>query len=169
MNTVRCYIGLGSNLEDPSRQVLTAINEIAELPHTQITFSSSLYRSAPMGPQDQPPYINAVVEVLTCLSAMELLQQLLEIEQRHGRVRGKQRWTARTLDLDILLYGREVIETAELTVPHPGITERNFVLYPLQEIAPQLIVPQLGPIARLMAGCQRGDLVKLQQDLSEKA
>jgi 2-amino-4-hydroxy-6-hydroxymethyldihydropteridine diphosphokinase len=164
MNLVLCYVGLGSNLDNPSRQVLSAMEEIAQLPHTQKTLSSSLYGSAPMGPQDQPHYINAVVEILTGLSASQLLRHMLDIERQHGRVRGEERWTARTLDMDILLYGREVIETTELSIPHPGIAQRNFVLYPLQEIAPQLIIPHRGPIAGLVAGCQRGDLVKLQQD-----
>jgi 2-amino-4-hydroxy-6-hydroxymethyldihydropteridine diphosphokinase len=102
--------------------------------------------------------------VETRLTPEALLQQLLSIEQQHGRTRGPQRWTARTLDLDILLYGEEVISVPTLTVPHPGIAERNFVLYPLQEIAPGLIVPQLGPISSLVAGCELGDLVKLHHD-----
>lgn len=161
MNLVPCYIGLGSNLDNPIQQVLTAMQEIAQLPLTETIRCSSLYRSAPMGPQDQPHYINAVVAIGTALCAGDLLHNLLAIEQRHGRVRGKQRWSARTLDTDILLFGQEIISTAELTIPHPGIALRNFVLYPLQEIAPQLIIPGLGPVSRLMAGCERGDLVKL--------
>jgi len=148
-------------LENPIQQVSTAIKEIVQLPCTKDLRSSSLYCSPPMGPPDQPDYINAVVELHTTLSAEELLQQLLAIEQRHGRVRDGLRWTARTLDLDILLYGQEVIDTSELIVPHPGIAQRNFVLYPLHEIAPRLIIPCLGSVVQLIAGCEPGDLVKL--------
>jgi len=166
MNFVPCYIGLGSNLDNPRQQVLTAMQEIAQLPHTKDIRCSSLYRSSPMGPQDQPDYINAVVEIHTALGAEELLRHLLAIEHGHGRVRGEQRWTARTLDMDILLYGQEVIEVDHLTVPHPGMAQRNFVLYPLLEIAPQLLIPRLGSLASLIAGCEQGDLVKLQVDLS---
>ena len=169
MDLVRCYIGLGSNLGNPIQQVLVAIEELARLPQTQQVLSSSLYRSPPLGPQDQPDYINAVVEINTRLSAQELLCQLLDIEQRHGRIRGARRWTARTLDMDILMYGQQIIETAELSIPHPGIAERNFVLYPLQEIAPALRVPQLGLITQLIAGCDQGDLVKLQLEVSRKS
>ena len=128
---------------------------------------SSLYRSSPLGPQDQPHYVNAVAAIDTQLSAKPLLQHLLEIEQRQGRIRGAKRWTARTLDLDILLFGQEVIKYQELVVPHPGIAQRNFVLYPLQEIAPELVIPQLGPLSTLIAGCERGDLVKLHHDSAE--
>jgi 2-amino-4-hydroxy-6-hydroxymethyldihydropteridine diphosphokinase len=164
MDVTRCYIGLGSNLDDPIRQVSTAIDELAGMPQSSMIRVSSLYRSPPMGPQDQPDYINAVVAVDTRLAPEEVLQQLLGIEQHHGRKRGPQRWTARTLDLDILLYGEKVINAPTLTIPHPGIAERNFVLYPLQEIAPGLIIPQLGLISSLIAGCEQGDLVKLHHD-----
>ena len=167
MGVTRCYIGLGSNLDNPARQVAIAINQLAQLPQTQLVRASSLYRSAPMGPQDQPDYINAVVCLDTCLNAESLLQQLLHIEQSHGRIRGPQRWTARTLDLDILLYGQEVIRSQVLTIPHPGIAERNFVLYPLQEIAPGLVIPQMGPLDSLIAGCEPNDLVKLHDGLGE--
>jgi 2-amino-4-hydroxy-6-hydroxymethyldihydropteridine diphosphokinase len=166
MNFVPCYIGLGSNLENPQRQVVTAIQEIEQLPRTQNIRSSSLYSSPPMGPRDQPDYINAVVAIDTAIGAEELLHRLLAIEQSHGRIREERRWTARTLDLDLLLYGQEIIETALLTTPHPGIAHRNFVLYPLQEIAPRLNIPRLGPVAQLIAGCERGDLVKLHLDRS---
>jgi 2-amino-4-hydroxy-6-hydroxymethyldihydropteridine diphosphokinase len=169
MDFVRCYIGLGSNLENPASQVATALDELALLPQSQLIRASSLYRSPPMGPQDQPDYVNAVAAIDTGLSAEALLQRLLNIEQHHGRVRDRQRWTARTLDLDILLYGQEVIQNQDLTTPHPGIAERNFVLYPLQEIAPELVIPQLGPLSSLIAGCDRGDLIKLHDELSGKS
>lgn len=121
-----------------------------------------------MGPQDQPDYINAVAAVDTQLSARQLLRQLFAIEQGHGRQRGAQRWSARTLDLDLLMYGQEIVDSDELVVPHPGITLRNFVLYPLFEIAPQLSIPHHGPISTLIAGCERGDLVKLQDNTVQK-
>ncbi|MCG6970372.1 MAG: 2-amino-4-hydroxy-6-hydroxymethyldihydropteridine diphosphokinase [Gammaproteobacteria bacterium] len=167
MDGTRCYIGLGSNLDNPARQVATAIEALTQLPNTTVIRVSSLYRSPPMGPQDQPDYINAVAALDTRLSPESLLQQLLSIEQRHGRVRGSQRWTARPLDLDILVYGEIEIDTQALTIPHPGIAERNFVLYPLLEIAPGLVIPQLGSISSLIAGCEPGDLVKLHDEWRE--
>ncbi|MGD8593323.1 MAG: 2-amino-4-hydroxy-6-hydroxymethyldihydropteridine diphosphokinase [Gammaproteobacteria bacterium] len=169
MAFVRCYIGLGSNLENPAAQVAKALDELAQLPKSTLIRVSSLYRSPPMGPQDQPDYVNAVAAIDTVLSANVLLQQLLSMEQRHGRVRGERRWTARTLDLDILLYAQQVIQSQDLTIPHPGIAERNFVLYPLQEIAPELVIPQLGPLRSLIAGCDRGDLIKLHDEVSDKS
>ncbi len=169
MDFVRCYIGLGSNLDNPARQVASALEKLVQLPQSTLIRASSLYRSPPMGPQDQPDYVNAVAAIDTHLSAEALLQHLLHIEQRHGRVRGLQRWTARTLDLDLLLYGQQLVKSQELTIPHPGIAERNFVLYPLQEIAPELVIPQLGPLSSLIAGCDRGDLIKLQDELSGKS
>jgi 2-amino-4-hydroxy-6-hydroxymethyldihydropteridine diphosphokinase len=168
MDAVRCYLGLGSNLDHPARQVGKALEELSQLPESEFIRASSLYRSPPMGPQDQPDYINAVAAIDTRLNASALLQHLLSIEQRHGRTRGSQRWTARPLDLDILLYGPEVIKNQQLTIPHPGIAERNFVLYPLQEIAPDLVIPQLGPLSSLIAGCEPGDLIKLHDELSDK-
>ncbi|KPJ95808.1 MAG: 2-amino-4-hydroxy-6-hydroxymethyldihydropteridine pyrophosphokinase [Gammaproteobacteria bacterium SG8_11] len=169
MQSVCCYIGLGSNLDNPARQVTSAIKELNQLPQSQLIHASSLYQSKPMGPQDQPDYVNAVATIDTKLNPEALLQQLLSMEKRHGRVRGSQRWTARTLDLDILLYGQEVITSQNLTIPHPGIAERNFVLYPLHEIAPQLVIPQLGHIESLIAGCERGDLIKLHDGFSGKS
>lgn len=169
MDFVRCYIGLGSNLDSPARQVATALEELARIPLSKLIQASSLYRSPPMGPQDQPDYVNAVAAIDTRLSAEDLLQQLQKIEQHHGRVRSPQRWTARTLDLDLLLYGQQIIKRSELTIPHPGIADRNFVLYPLQEIAPELVIPQLGALSALIAGCDRDDLIQLHDDLSDKS
>ncbi|WP_455210984.1 2-amino-4-hydroxy-6-hydroxymethyldihydropteridine diphosphokinase [Kaarinaea lacus] len=168
MEFVRCYIGLGSNLDNPAQQVATALNELMQLPQSKFIHASSLYESPPMGPPDQPNYVNAVAAIDTCLSAEVLLQHLLNVEQRHGRVRGSQRWTARTLDLDLLLYGQQILKSQLLTIPHPGIAERNFVLYPLQEIAPDLVIPQLGPLSALIAGCGRDDLIKLHNEINDK-
>jgi len=139
-NPVICYIGLGSNLEQPIEQLKQAINELSVLENSSLFAQSSFYQSAPMGPQDQPDFLNAVAGLKTTLSANELLLQLQGIEQQHGRIR-EQHWGPRTLDLDLLLYGDQVINTGNLQVPHPGIPERGFVLYPLYEIAPDLEIP----------------------------
>lgn len=147
---VIAYVGLGSNLADPGAQVTQGIMAIAKLPETRIIAQSSFYRSAPMGPPDQPDYINAVAAIETPQTAHDLLASLQAIEARHGRARGV-RWGPRTLDIDILLYGVERIAGPGLTVPHPGLSERAFVLYPLYEIAPDLEVPGLGSLARLLS------------------
>ena len=149
----KVYLGIGSNLQTPIQQVRQAILAIAALPHTQLMAQSRLYRSAPMGPQAQPDYINAVVCVDTILTAAELLQALHAIEQVHGRFRDGTRWGPRTLDLDILLYGDESINQPQLVIPHPGLHERNFVLYPLSEIAPELVIPGRGALSELLAHC----------------
>jgi len=123
---------------------------------------SSLYRSAPMGPQDQPDFVNAVVQLATGLSADELLDGLRGVEQAQGRTR-EQHWGPRTLDLDILLYGDAVIATERLQVPHPGLALRNFVLYPLAEIDDGLVVPGLGSVKSLLEQCPRAGLLRLQE------
>ena len=140
------YVALGSNLDDPQRQVEIAFDLLADLPDTELIARSSLYRSAPFGPVEQPEFVNAVVGLQTSLGASALLEHLQAIETSQGRVR-KQRWGPRTLDLDLLVYGAQVIDESRLTVPHPGIAERNFVLLPLREIAPELVIPGLGPVA----------------------
>jgi 2-amino-4-hydroxy-6-hydroxymethyldihydropteridine diphosphokinase len=160
MTDVAAYIGLGSNLDDPAAQLTAAIEELAELPDTRLLARSSLYRSAPMGPQDQPDYVNAVAQIRTALEPGVLLDALQAIEQAHGRVRS-QHWGPRTLDLDILLYGDAVIDTPRLKVPHPGIAERNFVLYPLAEIDGDHEIPGLGRVRSLLAGCADTGLMRL--------
>lgn len=140
MSEVIAYIWLGSNLCDPVQQVITAINELSTLPESRLTAQSSLYRTPPMGPSDQPDFVNAAVEIKTRLSALDLLDELQRIEQRHQRERSVN-WGPRTLDLDILLYGQHVISHERLTVPHRGLTERLFVLPPLLEMAPDLMLP----------------------------
>lgn len=149
---VTAYIGLGSNLNDPVDQVTRAIAELDELPETATHSHSSLYQSKPMGGLDQPDYVNAVVRVDTGLNPEKLLAELQAIEATHGRVR-EERWGARTLDLDLLLYGSAIIDTPDLQVPHPGVGERGFVLYPLNEIAPDLEIPRLGTISDLVNNC----------------
>jgi len=152
-------VGLGSNLGDPPAQIRRALSELAGLPRTLRTRVSSLYASRPMGPQDQPDYVNAVALLMTQLSPRELLQALQDIEAAHGRERAGERWGPRTLDLDLLLYADRFIDEERLTVPHPGIAERNFVLLPLAEIAPHWLVPGRGSVQSLrdaLPECSQG-------------
>lgn len=159
---ITACIGVGSNLNDPVRQVETALAELAELPDTELQDASGLYRNPPMGPADQPDYVNAVVVVRTELDPRALLHALQEIERRHGRDRASgERWGPRSLDLDILTYGQLLIAEPGLTIPHPGIPERNFVLFPLLEISPQLYIPGLGLVKRLAADSDASTLEKL--------
>ncbi len=155
------FIGLGSNLNAPATQIKTAIRALDSLNAVQVWRQSSLYRSPPMGPQDQPDYVNAVVEIETELSAPALLGVLQQIEQQQGRVRHRH-WGERTIDLDILLYGAQQWDDPDLLIPHPGLAERAFVLYPLAEIAPDLVVPGLGTIQSLVARCPQNGLVRLE-------
>jgi 2-amino-4-hydroxy-6-hydroxymethyldihydropteridine diphosphokinase len=154
----RVFVALGSNLDGPAQQLRTALNELARLPLTRLIAQSPLYVSDPMGPPDQPDYINAVAELDTALSAPDLLRELQALEHAHGRVRNGERWGPRVLDLDLLLFGQEQIHSDALTVPHPGIAERVFVLIPLHKIAPDLDVPGVGPVARLLAQVSPGQL-----------
>lgn len=163
MNAATVFVGLGSNLDDPVRQVRAALEALAALERTELAGRSHLYRSAPMGPPDQPDYINAVAHLRTRLAPETLLDALQAIEARAGRDRSGARWGPRTLDLDILLYGDRRIDTARLQVPHPGIAERNFVLYPLAELAPDLDIPGLGPLPALLAGCPPEGLERLAE------
>ena len=140
MLAYQTYIALGSNLDDPRQHIRQALVELSQLPETHLLTNSRYYRSSPLGPADQPDFINVVALLETQLSAHDLLIALQGIEQRHGRVR-RQHWGPRTLDLDILLYGQEVIATVELRIPHPEIAKRNFVLFPLAELAPELVFP----------------------------
>lgn len=158
---VIAYIGLGSNLAAPAAQINSARTAIAAIAGVQELGFSSLYRSSPMGPQDQPDYINAVMAIATNLPPMALLRCLQNIENNHGRVRTGEQWGARTLDLDLLMYGDQKIDLPDLTVPHKGLADRAFVLYPLFEIAPQLLVPGNGSIADLLAACPLAGLKRL--------
>ena len=147
---VRVYLGFGSNLEDPERQVRSAVDEVGALPGIVLVRCSSLYRTAPLGPPGQPDYINAVAAYDTTLEPHPLLDALQGLEAAHGRVRAE-RWGARTLDVDILLYGRCEIADVRLTVPHAHLAEREFVLIPLVEIAPDLEIPRQGSVRALAA------------------
>lgn len=155
------YIGIGSNLDDPVRQVKDAIEELDAIPDSVLAASSSLYRSTPMGPADQPDYVNAVAALDTLLSAEDLLQELKKIEDQQGRDRSGDKWGPRVIDLDLLLYGKKKINTDELTVPHPGMHKRDFVIIPLAEIAGNLNIPGHGPLNILINQCENHSLKKL--------
>ncbi len=156
------YIGLGSNLEAPAEQIKTALIDLQSLPATQLLKTSSLYASPPMGPQDQPDYINAVALLDTTLPAHDLLDALQAIEQQHGRQR-KRHWGERTLDLDILLYGQQMIEDERLRVPHPGLTQRAFVVYPLLEIAGDIMIPGQDNLQAIASRCPRDTLQQVER------
>ncbi len=145
-----CYIGLGSNLDEPRQQLDRACRALGQLPASQLIRCSSYYTTKAIGPGCQPDYQNAVAELTSALSPLELLDQLQRIEQSQGRQRSV-RWGARTLDLDLLLYGQLSLDSARLTLPHPRLHERRFVLEPLLEIAPQLALPERGSAAQLLA------------------
>lgn len=156
----RCYIGLGSNLAKPQQQLQDALRELDALPETSLLRSSGFYRSAPIGPGDQPDYVNAVAELETRLAPLQLLDGLQTIEAGHGRERTI-RWGARTLDLDILLFGQQCIDLPRLQVPHPRMAERNFVLLPLAELEPDLVIPGEGSLHALVRNCPHNRLEKL--------
>jgi 2-amino-4-hydroxy-6-hydroxymethyldihydropteridine diphosphokinase len=140
---IPAYVGVGSNLGDSAARVRAAFESLAALPSTQLVARSRLYRTRPFGPVQQGDFLNAVAGLLTQLSAQEMLTGIRDIEAKAGRVRAE-RWGPRTLDLDLLVFGDQRIDTPELTVPHPGIAERGFVLAPLADIAPTLHVPGVG-------------------------
>ena len=140
------FVGLGSNLDRPARQIETAIELLQGIPGSELLRYSSLYRSSPLGGIEQPDCMNAVAAMSTTLSAQEFLEELQAIEHLRGREDSHIRWGPRILDLDLLLYGDLIIDEPGLSVPHPGIAARNFVLLPLREIAPELEIPGLGRV-----------------------
>ncbi|MDH3351261.1 MAG: 2-amino-4-hydroxy-6-hydroxymethyldihydropteridine diphosphokinase [Gammaproteobacteria bacterium] len=142
---IPAYIGLGSNLGEPRQQIENALELLGRIPDSRLVARSSLYTSAPFGPVEQPDFVNAAALVHTTLGAWSLLGHLQKIERVQGRIAGI-RWGPRLLDLDLLVYGDHRIDEPSLTVPHTGIAERNFVLLPLREIAPELVIPGLGQI-----------------------
>ena len=158
------YIALGSNLDDPRRQLQAAFDALARLPDTQLVARSSLYRSAPVGYANQPDFVNAAAAIRTALSPRALLDALLAIEREHGRVREFVN-APRTLDLDIALYGEHVIHEPGLSIPHPRLHQRAFVLAPLAEIAPDAVAPGRGRVRELLAGVDVTS-VRLLQALS---
>jgi len=148
---VPAYVGLGSNLDDPPDQLRRALAELGRLPHTRLVAHSGFFRNPPLGPVPQPPFVNAAAALVTQLTARALLAALKGIEDAHGRVRdANTRWGPRALDLDLLMFGQSRCAEDGLTLPHPGIAERNFVLFPLQEIAPALTIPGHGRIGELL-------------------
>lgn len=161
MDAVKAYIGLGANLGEPEAQVRRAISALGAISNTRLLGTSSLYRSAPLGFEAQPDFINAVAEIETKLSATALLEALLEIEAGFGRTRDFPD-APRTLDLDLLLYADRVITRPQLLVPHPRMHERAFVLAPLAEIAPDAIVPGKGPVETLLAACRNQKVEKIR-------
>jgi 2-amino-4-hydroxy-6-hydroxymethyldihydropteridine diphosphokinase len=145
------YVGIGSNLSDPAAQVRRAIAALAKLPGTRLVASSPLYRTQPFGTVVQPAFVNAAAGLLTHRTPEELLADLRSLERTLGREAPRERWGPRLIDLDLLVVGREVRATDSLRLPHPGIAERDFVLYPLADSAPDLDVPGLGRVAALRA------------------
>ena len=144
------YIAIGSNLASPLEQVNAAVQALGEIPQSGIVAVSSFYRTPPLGPQDQPDYLNAAVVLETALDAETLLDNTQRIELQQGRVRKAERWGPRTLDLDIMLFGHETINTERLTVPHYDMKNRGFMLWPLFEIAPDLIFPDGIPLRTIL-------------------
>ena len=157
------YIGLGSNLEGPQQQLTGALEKIAALEECELQAVSSFYRSQPLGPQDQPDFVNAVAKLGTSLSAHDLLTCLQGIESAHQRVR-ERRWGPRTLDLDLLVYGDQIIDDERLRVPHIELPRRNFVLIPLYEIAEALTIPGMGSIKQLVSAVDAEGLEVLDSD-----
>ncbi|MDX1757628.1 MAG: 2-amino-4-hydroxy-6-hydroxymethyldihydropteridine diphosphokinase [Marinobacter sp.] len=158
--TVRAYVGLGSNLANPLQQLAAAVTALATLPQSQLVAQSPFYRSAPVGPQDQPDFINGAVALETRLPALALLDQLQAIEQSQGRQR-IEHWGPRTLDLDLLLYGKETITCDRLRVPHPELVNRDFVLQPLLDLDPALTLPDGRALADLRPLCPDNRLQRL--------
>ncbi len=157
----RVYIGLGSNLAEPQAQLRDAFDALAQLPDSRLAATSALYASDPLGPPDQPRYVNAVAALDTRLTPLQLLDALQAIEQRQGRQRKAERWGPRTLDLDILLFGERLIDEPRLVVPHYHLHARAFVLYPLAELAPDLQLPDGRMLPMLLAVCPFAGLERL--------
>jgi len=159
---VTAFIGLGSNLDDPEAQIRRAYATLALLPNCRDLLASDLYLSRPFGEVEQPDYINAVAGLQTTLTPEALLAALQAIERQQTRTR-EVRWGPRTLDLDILLYGAEIVGRPDLVIPHPGLAQRDFVLYPLSEIAPEIMIPGLGPIGDCLEACANRGLERLHR------
>jgi len=164
MPKVIAYIGLGSNLDQPEQQLDNAIEALKGLPQSTLVSSSSFYRSKALtldGDSSIPDYLNAVVVLQTELDPYSLLDELQTVEFAQGRVRTEQRWQSRPLDLDILLYADEIMTSERLTIPHPEICQRDFVLVPLAEITPDLVIPGHGKVSAYLDSCQQTLLEKI--------
>ena len=158
---VPAYIGVGSNLNDPEMQVKAALSALGTLANTCAITRSPLYRSKPFGSVPQPDFVNAVAALLTQLSLREFFAALRHLEAQLGREPPRQRWGARSIDLDLLVFGAQRCAEPDLTVPHPGIVERNFVLYPLADVAPDLEIPALGRVSQLRAQVSAAGIERL--------
>ena len=158
---ISAFVALGANLGDPQAQIRQAVAALQQLPNSRFIACSPLYGSIPMGPSDQPDYVNGVAWLETELSPHALLDETQRIELALGRVRKEERWGPRTLDLDLLLFGDRQLNDARLTIPHYGMKEREFVLLPLAEIAPSLVLPCGTPLTELVARCPRNGLAIL--------
>ena len=155
------YVGVGSNLSDPRAQVARAFDALARLPRSQLLARSPLYQTPPFGDVAQPPFVNAAAGLLTQLSPEEMLAALRDVEKSLGREPPVERWGPRLIDLDLLVQGSEKRNTEILKLPHPGIAERDFVLYPLADIAPDLDVPGVGRVVRLRGAVANRGVEKL--------
>jgi 2-amino-4-hydroxy-6-hydroxymethyldihydropteridine diphosphokinase len=163
VSAVTAYIGLGANLDGPAAHIERAFVELDQLPATRLMTRSRLYKSEPLGPPGQPDYLNAVARLETRLEPEALLAELKLLEARHGRRAGP-RWGPRPLDLDILLYADVALATPTLTLPHPGMHERAFVLYPLADIAPELEIPDWGRVREIRDRCRKTRIQCLEED-----
>lgn len=160
---ITAFVALGSNLKDPVAQLRAGLRALAALPRGRLIGASSFYRNPPVGYHDQPDFVNAVAQIETGLAPHALLDALLTLERSHGRVRDFAN-APRTLDLDILLYGEQMVCEAGLTIPHPRMLERVFVLVPLAEIAPAAVIPGAGPVAGLAARLNAAGMVRLSDE-----
>ena len=165
MNTNIVYIGLGSNIEQPYLQIKNAIIALGDLPAITVIRDSGYFKSKPMGPEDQPDYVNAVVEIETSMDAAELLKHCQLIEKQQGRIKSRH-WGERTIDLDILLYADQQIKTRELCVPHPGICQRDFVFMPLLKLNPDIKVPGAGLLNDIVKIVEKPTVEKYKTDYS---
>ena len=159
----KSYIGLGSNLGQSEDFIISALDYLSRTYAVEIEQCSSLYRSKPLDNKSQPDYINAVAKIVGEFTALELLDILQAVENYFGRTRNGERWASRTLDLDILLFNNVQIDSQRLIVPHAGILQRDFVLYPLMEIAPNLEIPGFGPISQALIACENRGLEKIHE------
>lgn len=160
---MQAFVALGSNQGDPQRQVREAVQALGRLPRTRVLQRSPLYQTPPWGLKEQPDFVNAVAELDTGLTPLELLRSLLSIERAAGRHREGPRWGPRVLDLDLLTYGDHVRDEPGLTLPHPRIAERAFVLLPLADLAPGLEIPGQGRVADLLAAIDHDDCLRLPE------
>ena len=165
MNKNIVYIGLGSNIEQPYLQIKNAIIALGKLPAITVIRDSGYFKSKPMGPEDQPDYVNAVVEIETSMDAAELLKHCQLIEKQQGRIKSRH-WGERTIDLDILLYADQQIQTRELCVPHPGICQRDFVFMPLLKLNPDIKVPGTGLLNDIVKIVEKPTVEKYKTDYS---